>query len=925
MQKIEEPGTSKATPALDTSMGVPRVNGLLETKLYPRPTRNKLVARPRITALLDAGLSATLVLVSAPAGFGKTTLLSEWLKQQPYPFCWLSLDAADNDPARFWAYVILSLQGIRDELGEIELAQLRSPQPPPIQQILPNLLEEIDSFHDRGILVLDDFHVITSTAVNGSLAYLLENLPPDIHLVISTRSDPPIPIAKLRSRGQVLEIRADELRFTSGEAAAFLNQTMGLALSSEQVAALDERTEGWIAGLQMAALSMRGRDAERVDGFIRAFAGTHRFIMDYLLEEVLARESEEVQTFLLQTAILARLTGPLCDAVTGASYGQEMLDRLERRNLFVVPLDDDRTWYRYHHLFADLLRTQLQKSLGDGGVARLHLRASEWYEQHGSVLEAIDHSSLASDFARVEHLIERHYLEMMNRGEMASIRFWMGKLSKEVVHRRPWLCLYEAFSRSWFGQLEEASLMLDEAESRIRSHVTAPDTQAMTAYHAYVKSRVTAMLGDTRRAIELCLAARENTPPDNLGMQIEIGITLGYEYFLVGDFVNAASTLNEMIHASHAVGAVNNPVAAYALLARVHIIQGLLREASDLYQKAAHLVHEAGDQYLGAIGLVEAGMADLLCERNDLESALVRVRRGLDFLPWWGKADDLALGYCTLSRILLAQENRTEAAGAVEKAVQITKNSGVFSEARSAVETAQVRLWLVEGDWPAVDRWAITLEKRFGPDDPFRYEDELTHLTQAKVLIAQSRLDEAIQVLARLEEIARSCGRNGRLAESMILRASAMQKLGNVAETNIALTESLAIAEPEGYLRIFLDEGQSMQRLLSQWLDHSGAGPLKDYAIHLLSQFGAELQVPTAAQEKGSESGDLIEPLTPRELQVLHLICAGDSNQMIADKLVITLSAVKKHTGNILGKLSVTSRAQAMVKARQLGLLPKEN
>lgn len=912
-------------PTPDNAIDILQGSSLLGTKLYPRPTRADLVARPRITKLLDDGLSASLILVSAPAGFGKTTLLAEWLKNRPNGSCWLSLDAADNDPARFWAHVILSLQAIRDELGETALAQLRSPQPPPMELILPSLLEEIESFHDRGILILDDYHAITSTAVNGTLAYLLENLPPDIHLVISTRSDPPIPIAKLRSRGQVVEIRSDELRFTPEEAATFLNRTMGLALSSEQVAALDERTEGWVAGLQMAALSMRGRDAERVDGFIRAFAGTHRFIMDYLLEEVLARESQEIQAFLLQTAILDRLAGPLCDAVTGASYGQEMLERLERRNLFVVPLDDDRTWYRYHHLFADLLRTQLQISLGDQGVARLHLRASEWYEQNGSILEAIDHSSLASDLTRVERLIERHYLEMMNRGEMASIRFWMGKLRKEVVRRRPWLCLYEAFSRSWFGQLEEAKLLLDEAENRIQSEVSATDTQAMMGYAAYVKSRVTAMQGDTLVAKELCLAALEHTPADNLGLQIEIGITLGYEYFLLGDFVNADKTLHEMIHACYTVGAINNPVAGYALLARMRVVQGLLHDAHDLYQKAAQLVHEAGQQYFGAIGLAEVGIADLLCERNDLEAALVRVKHGLDFLPWWGKADDLALAYCTLSRILQAQGNRTEAAGAVEKAVRIIKTSGVFSEARSAVETTQIRLWLAEGDRQSIDRWATMLEKRFGPHDPFRYEDEMTHLTQARVLIAQSKLNAAIRLLSRLEEVARSCGRQGRLVEIMILEALAMQKTGDAAKANIALTESLVMAEPEGYRRIFLDEGEAMQMLLAQWVDHSDTGPLRDYARHLLSQFDAGANLITVKQEQISQPDSLIEPLTPRELEVLQLICAGDSNHAIAVKLVITVGAVKKHTGNILGKLGVTSRAQAMVKARQLGLLSKDN
>lgn len=482
-------------PTYDNLKGALLGGGLLATKLYARPTRTNLVVRPRINKLLDAGLSANLILVSAPAGFGKTTLLAEWLgttdiaggrkdsrtpiasvsaltslsspstlNARTLPHAWLSLDTADNDPVRFWAYVILSLQAIRDDLGETVLTQLRSPQPPPVQEILPSLLGELGSFQDHGILVLEDYHVITSAAIHSSLAYFLENIPPTLHLIISARSDPPIPIAKLRSRGQLLEVRADELRFTEDEAAVFLNHTMGLSLSPHQVAALDERTEGWIAGLQMAALSMRGRDD--IDGFIGAFAGTHRFIMDYLLEEVLAREPEEIQSFLLQTSILTRLNGPLCDAVVGRSDGsgslasQEMLERLERHNLFVVPLDDERIWYRYHHLFADLLRAQL-KLRGAEGEAALHTRAADWLAQNGLVHEAINHASLAADDKRVERFIEQNYMEMVSRGEQAGMRFWTGKLTRERVYGRPWLCIYEAYSHSWFGELDEADLLLE--------------------------------------------------------------------------------------------------------------------------------------------------------------------------------------------------------------------------------------------------------------------------------------------------------------------------------------------------------------------------------------------------------------------------------------------------------------------------------
>ncbi len=950
---------SRDALAHDKPIGNLQGHGLLTTKLYARPAPASLVTRPRIIQLLEDGLSASLILVSAPAGFGKTTLLTEWLSAKdeggrqedkgkpstiadvhpqssfnhPLKTAWLSLDAADNDPVRFWAYVILSLQALRDELGETQLTQLRSPQPPPIQIILPNLLNEMDSFQDSGILVLDDYHLITSTVIHSSLSYLLENLPPSMHLVISTRSDPPIPIARLRSRGRVAEIRTDNLRFTPGEAAAFLNQTMGLALSSEQVAALDDRTEGWIAGLQMAALSMRGRDADRVDGFIRAFAGTQRFIMDYLLEEVLAQEPDQVQSFLLQTAILARLTGSLCDAVAGSAGGQAMLESLERRNLFVVPLDDDRMWYRYHHLFADLLRTQLQNSFGDRGVARLHLRASEWYEKNGHAFEAVRHASLASDFERVEQLIEQYYIDMMNRGEMSYVRSWMGEWSKNLVYRRPWLCLYEAFSRSWFGQLDEADLLLAEADKRIREF-SAPDTRAMLGYHTYVSSRVTAMRGDTRRAIELCLVARENIPAENLGLQIEVGITLGYEYFLYGDFDNADRTLTEMVRLGYTVRAINNPVAAFALLARMRVIQGRLHDAHDLYEKAASLIHQASGQHLGAVGLADVGPAALLCESNDVEAALVRINQGLEFLPWWSKADDLALTYLTLSRIQLARGNRMGALAALDKAAQTITSCGVFSEARTAVEAAQVRMWLTQGDESAVARWSAAVEQRLHSPDSFRFEDELTRIIQARVFIAQKQLDKALELLSSLEALARSGARQGRLIEILVLKALALQAMGEIAQAESALTASLSLAEPEGYIRLFVDEGEPLRCLMAQCrLRIEKTSPnLSAYMVKLLAAFGSSTDQSASGvlrkektlmppQPPSGSDKNLVEPLSKREVEVLRLMAEGLTNEQIAAKLIIALGTVKAHVHNISGKLGAQNRAHAVARAKELNLL----
>ena len=464
-----------------------KADPLIRTKLHLPFTRPGLVPRPRLQEQIAQGLRGPLTLITAPAGFGKTTLVASCVAGCGMPVAWLSLDKDDNQAGRFLSYLVAALQEADHTIGSEAAQLLAASQQAPPEAVLTSLINDLDTAGREIVLVLDDYQFISSQAVHEAVAFLLEHCPDTFHLVIATRSDPPLPLARLRARGQTVELRAADLRFTEPEAAQFLNDVMGLRLDAGSVAVLEERTEGWIAGLQMAALSMR--DREDVRGFIEGFSGTNRYILDYLLEEVLASQPPEIQRFLLYTSILERLTAPLCDAVLANDEGSEregddrstrseslslrqsasILEYLERANLFLVPLDDERHWYRYHHLFADLLRTQLQKSLGDQGVARLHLRAAAWHEQNGLILEAIHHASMASDDEMVERLIKQNYMEMMNRGEMSWVRFWMGNLSKELVYRRPWLCLYEAMSRSWFGQLEEANLLLDEAEKRIRA------------------------------------------------------------------------------------------------------------------------------------------------------------------------------------------------------------------------------------------------------------------------------------------------------------------------------------------------------------------------------------------------------------------------------------------------------------------------
>jgi LuxR family maltose regulon positive regulatory protein len=918
---------------------------LIRTKLRLPFTRPELVFRPRLQEQIAQGLRGPLTLITAPAGFGKTTLVASYIAGCGFPIAWLSLDKDDNQAGRFLRYLVAALQEADNTIGS-EAAQLTAGvHTAPPEAILTSLINDLDAAGTEIVLVLDDYQFINSQAVHDEVAFVLEYCPHTLHLVIATRSDPPLPLARLRARGQTIELRADDLSFTEPEAAQFLNDVMGLNLDAGSITVLAERTEGWIAGLQMAALSMR--DREDVLGFIEGFSGTNRYILDYLLEEVLASQSPEIQRFLLYTSILERLTTPLCDTVMAIDEGSEkegddrsgqalfdrrseslflgqsasILEYLERVNLFLVPLDDERRWYRYHHLFADLLRIQLQTSLGDQGVNRLHLRASEWYEQNGSTLEAIHHASLASDFERVERLIGQNYREMVSRGEMSGMRYWTGKLNKELVYSRPWLCIYEAYSHSWFGELDEADRLLEAAEKRIRSEILAPDAHAMLGLLAYVKSRVTAMRGDIHQAIDFCLEAREYVPATNLALQLDTHITLGYEYFLNGDYANASPILNKTIQLGVNAGAVINTVAASCALARLYAVQGLLNKSYEAFQMAAQLIPEARGQHLGARALVEVGIADVLCEWNELDAALVHIKQGLDMLPWWDKADDLALAYITLARIHHAQGNRGDALEAVEKAIQIIQRRGVFSEARHAAEVAQVKLWLAQGDLQAANRWAASQEERLNSDDLFRFENELTLITLARVYMAQKKPDEAITLLMNLEKTARSAGRMGRLIEIILLKALAMRGIGDSEHAFLALAECLALAEPEGYVRVFLDEGQPVQMLLVQWLALADVGHLRDYTVYLLSQFDAEAHVVAAEQEKASPASNLVEPLSLRELEVLHLIALGKTNRQIARQLIVASGTVKAHTSSIYRKLDVANRTEAVARARQLGIL----
>ena len=864
-----EPETRRLVDQIRGREEAKKVNGLtdrptsfplLKTKLYiPIPPASRVVRTTLIDRLGEVEKKALTVL-SAPAGFGKTTLLAEWIAHSPLPIAWLSLDHGDNDPYRFLAYLIYTLESIHDDIGNEAHKLLIATQPVPVHIILASLINDLEAAGGHYVLVLDDYQFITAHPVHELMTYLLDHMPVNMHLVIATRADPPLGLARLRSKGKFLEIRTNDLRFQPNETVEFLNHIMELHLSPDDLLLLDKKIEGWIAGLQMAALSIQGR--EDASHFIRTFSGSNRYILDYLTDEVLSNQTRDIRTFLIQTSILDRMRSSLCTSVVeweepganldttktaGEAPGpghdcQAILEYLEQTNLFIVPLDDEKCWYHYHHLFADLLRAQLLRSLSAQGVAQLHVRAADWFAHNGSYLEAIQHASMASDDERVERFVKQNYLELMSRGEQSWLRSWTGNLSKDLVYSRPWLCIYEAYSHSWFGELDEADRLLEEAEKRIPSEISAPEADSIQGLLAYVKSRVTAMRGDIHRAIELCLVARKYVPAGNQAMQLDTLITLGYEYFLNGDYANASQVLNETIRSGISAGAVINTVAASCVMARLYAVQGLLNRSTEMYQKAAHAIPEESGQHLGARALVDVGIADVLCERNDLVAAQAHMQQGLALLHFWGKADDLVLAHITLARIHLAQANKSDANEAVEKAFQVIQTSGVFSEARHAVEIAEVKVWLAQGDLQAANRWAASWDKRSGSDDLFGFENELTAITRARIYIAQNKPKDALGMLLHLEETARSAGRMGRVIEILLLQALAMQELSDFEHAMLTLTICLTLAEPEGYVRIFLDEGKSMLSLLTRGKEQRiwNTSSLEEYVSVLLEAFKGE-------------------------------------------------------------------------------------
>ncbi|MGZ6316620.1 MAG: LuxR C-terminal-related transcriptional regulator [Anaerolineales bacterium] len=872
---------------------------LLSTKFYVPSARAPGVSRPCLIERLNEGLSASgkLTLISAPAGFGKTTLVSEWIAGCGRPVAWLSLDEGDNDPARFLTYLIAALQTILANIGEGLLGVLQSPQPPSTESVLTSLLNEITVLPDNFLLVLDDYHVVDSKSVDEALTFLLEHLPPQMHLVIATREDPRFPLARLRARGQLTELRAADLRFTPSEAAEFLNQVMGLNLSGEDVAALEARTEGWIAGLQLAAISMRGH--QDTAGFIKSFTGSHYFVLDYLIEEVLQQQSESVQAFLLVTSILDRMCGSLCDAVLCDSSvsGQETLEYLEHANLFIVPLDNERRWYRYHHLFADLLRQRLQQTTAIS-TAELHTRASQWYEDNGLEIEAFQHAAAANDMERAERLIEAGEIPLHALNAVATILHWLGSLPKTVLDARPWLWVRFATLSLMSARTTGVEEKLQGAEKAMQNADLDDKTRDLIGQIAAIRATLALLRYEPEPAIIQSRRALEYLHPDDLPVRSRAIWTLGFAYRLQGDRTAARQVFTEAISIRQAPGNIYYTILATTSLGQVQESDNQLYQAAESFRRSLKLLSDQGAASEECIGL-----ARISYEWNDLVAAEQYGQQALQLARQYDRAiDRFIICEVFLARLKLARGDVAGAAAMLAQSEQSVRQNN-FAQRMPGVAAAQVMVLLKQGNLAAAADLAQT------------HELPLSH---ARVLLAQGDPSAALGVLEPFRQQMETKGWQDERLKAMVLQSVALQADGEQHKAVQLLGEALALAQPNGFLRIFVDEGAPMARLLCE---AESRGIMPDYIGQLLAAFESDAQQMEHKPDLSPAAGPCNELLTQRELEVLQLIAQGLSNQQVSERLFLALDTVKGHNRRIYGKLQVQSRTEAIARARELGLL----
>ncbi len=895
---------------------------ILATKLYVPPPRPGVVPRPGLIERLDEGLRSQLVLVSAPAGFGKTTLVCKWvadldrLEPDLHP-AWLSLDEGDGDPARFLAYLVAALRTVASNVGQGVLDMLQSPQPPPVEPMLTALLNEVAALQYDVVLILDDYHLVDSEPVDRAVAFLLEHSAPRLHLVIATREDPRLPLARWRARAQLTELRAADLRFTACEAAEFLNQVMGLDLSAENIAALETRTEGWIVGLQLAALSIQGR-TDATD-FIHAFTGSNRFVLDYLVEEVLQRRPLRTRSFLLQTAILDKLCGALCDAVTGQEQGKETLERLERDNLFVIPLDDERQWYRYHHLFADVLQAHLLEEQPDQ-LLSLHRRASEWYEDNGSRSDAVRHALCAEDFEWAADLIERAGPMLVTSSQTAIWLNWARSLPDELIRARPVLSVWHAYALLGSGELEAAEARLTDAERWLEPGPGQPTVvvdqeqlRSLLATIAVARAYNAHSLGDVPGTVKHAQRVLELLPEGDHVRREQAIALMGMTCWANGDLQAADRVFVDYSQRQIAAGNILVAISAMTVLPDIEPTLGRLREAIDALTGLLQVVMDQGEPLPPEAADLYRGLGELVLEQGDLAAAAAHLLRSKEL----GERDELPVWRwrwrVAKARLHAAQGDPEGALRLLDEAERLFIRTPL-PDARP-LAALKARIWVTQGRVTEALEWAR--ERGLSVDDDLSYLREFEHMTFARMLLAQNESEQvdgavhdAAGLLERLLHAAERGGRMGSAIEILALQALAHQAQGDTASALAPLERALSLAEPAGYVQVFVDEGPQMARLLRE---AASLGIAPNLARRLLAAFPSTEEARPAGRK---------ELLSEREIEVLQHVAAGLTNREIAAVLYLSLYTVKAHARAIYDKLDAHSRTQAVAKARDLGILP---
>ena len=898
-----------------------RPEGLLATKFYlPHPPPG-FVPRQRLDRRLDDSLRSELTLVSAPAGFGKTTLLAEWCRRQQQPVAWLSLDTGDNDPVRFWRYTVAALDRARPGLFERVAGLLDSLASASIEALVTTVVNELAAEGGDVLLVLDDYHVVEAQPLHASLRFLLEHQPPALHIVLASRADPPVPLARLRAGGRLAELRAADLVFNLSEAAALLGEAAGLPLGEALVADLVARTEGWAAGLKLAGLSLPGQpDIAR---FVESFSGSHRYVLDYLAEEVLEQQPASLRGFLLETSVLDRLSGPLCDAVTGRTDGQQMLETIEAANLFLTPLDEVRGWWRYHHLFASLLRARLQQQ-GPEKVAELHRRAAAWHHEHGHADDAVGHALAAGDGMRAARLAEVYADEFVVRSETASVQRWLAALPPELVASRPRLLLVKTRIALLAAEVEGVGDLLDAAERAAADVASEPyvwstgrttsSSADIAIFIALGRAWLAGLRGDAEAAIVFAEQARAELPDGEWMLELLIRWRLALAYWVGGRLSDAERAFGACSGEFARVGELMLSSWSSLLLGQVQCAQGRLDAATETYQNALKLTAPADRPALPAAGFAYVGMGEVAYQRNDLETALHYATEGIRLCRHLANGQAVAFGLATLAQVRQASGDPAGASDAIKEAGRAGPSATVTSRL-NPVPALRARLLIAHGDVDAAAQWAA--ERGIGPDDAPSFPEEAAYLALARVLLAQDQPEQALRMLDRL--LAASGGRGASVIEIQALRALALSATGD-EEADDALADALSLGARQGHVRVFADEGRPMAALLGRYVaahprDHSPVPA--GYLGRLVPAFDAA----SAAAGPAAVAG-LVTQLSARELEVLRLLAAGNQNQRIADELYVTVYTVKKHVTHILDKLGAANRTEATTRARELGLIP---